>query len=285
MKKARLEGWSVGLYEIGPKDARDMQSRMMENQRSMSEASVRNLVAEMLADKFGVSNDAIVVTASGIVINGQHRLEMIVRTGKAGVFIVLTVPDNEMTKTLRLMDCGVPRTVGHVAAITTGVTNASTVASVAKFVLAYDRGLVTNQGCYASTNRTVQDKYVSRDEILDYITAHAKALQDSASTAKSLNAEYGLLGTTGPACVHYIITRRYSRKDADAFLNVAFSGKGERSDSVEPLRKALIKDLRSIRKVSSAIKVASLFKAFRSWAQGTMPRKGFVNPGESFPKV
>lgn len=286
MKKVNgSEGWEVGLYSITPDDAQGLIAQMMENQRSISESSVRNLVSEMNEGKFGISNDAIVRTSGGIVINGQHRLEAIRRTGTTQKLIVMTVPDDKMNSTLRIMDCGVARTIAHVAAITSGISNAGIVASVVKHYMALERGLMTVQGCYADSNRTAQELYVSRDAKLDFIASHSEALQISAATAKALNGEYGLFGASGPAFLHFVVQRKRSRKHADEFLAVLYSGVGRGSESVNPLRKAMIKDMKSIRKVSSAVKTASIFKAFKSWESGTIPSRGFVCIGDAFPKI
>jgi hypothetical protein len=285
MKKIRKDGWDIGFYECGPNDAKVALTAMTEDQRTSSEASIRNLVREIEETRFGMSNDAWVRTVSGVFLNGKHRAEAIVRSGKTVEIILMTVPDKDASIILRIMDCGVTRSVAHVAQMLAHVKNSSIAASIAKMVLAYDKGLMTCQGCYASTNRTAQDKYVSRDDILDYIKAHVGQLETSSALSKSLSSEYGLLGTTGPAFVHYLVSRRHSAKVADEFLSVLFSGKGERSDSVEPLRKALCKDLRSIRKVSCHVKTASIMKTFKSWCAGTVPPRGFVGVGETLPTI
>ena len=83
MKRVKPEGWEVCFCEFGPADAEAALAAMTEDQRTSSESSVRNLVAEIEAGKFGISNDAFVRTAGGVWLNGKHRAEAIKRTGKA----------------------------------------------------------------------------------------------------------------------------------------------------------------------------------------------------------
>ena len=285
MKRLRKDGWEIGFFELTVDDAKKAMELMTEDQRTSSERSIRNLVSEMNGGNFGLSNDAFVRTQSGVFLNGKHRAQAVIRTGRAVEILLLTVPDKDANTVLKIMDCGVTRTVAHVAQMMTRVSNASIVASIAKMTMALERGLLTCKGCYASSNRTDQGKFISRDEHLDYIKAHAAQLEASGSLSKRLNAEYGLLGTTGPGFVHYLVSRKYSTKMADQFLAVLFSGKGEKSDSVEPLRKALIKDMRSVRRVSSMVKIASMMKAFAAWNNGTIPTRPFVGISESLPKI
>jgi hypothetical protein len=285
MKKINIEGWSVGFVEVNAADAQEALDGMTESQRTSSEASIKNIVAEITTGNFHISNDAIVVTSGGVWLNGKHRLQGVVRTNTTQRFIMLTIPDADAMRILRLMDCGVTRSIAHVAEMMIGVKNSALVASIAKQAMAYDRGLLTCQGQYGSTNRTAQDKFISRDMLIDYIKAYSEKLQQSASYAKSLNAEYGFFGTSGPSFVHYMITKKHSKAMADQFLDVLFTGRGDRFECVEPLRKAIGKDLRSMSKASSAVKTASIFKAFKAWKSGTIPVKGFVSPGEKFPGV
>jgi len=285
MKKTTMPGWELGIYTITPDDAKSALAAMTEDQRTSSEASIRNLVGEMTAGNFGISNDAWVKTQSGIFLNGKHRAEAIVRAGIEAQIIVLTVPDEDANKILRIMDCGVTRSISNVAQMLCGVRYSGPVAAVAKLALAYDRNLITCRGCYASTNRTDQGKFVSRDEVLDFISANSSMLEKSAEIAKRLNGEFGLMGVTGPAFIHFLISRKHSIKMATAFLEVLFSGSGEHSECIAPLRKATQKNLKSLAKVPSTIVTASIAKAFKLWLNGDITRNGFVSKDEPFPRI
>lgn len=284
MKRVKMNGWAIDLFEIAPKDAQHALDSMTEKQRTSSESAIRNLVSEINDNRFGISNDAMVKTESDIWLNGKHRCQAIIRTGKAQVVAVMTVPNDAASKILRVMDCGVVRSVANMAEMLCGVGYSRIVAAVAKNAIAHSRGLITCQGCYASTNRTAQDKFISRDAVLDYINSHAAQLQETASTVSRMSATYGLFGACLAAFPHYMIARKYSQKEADAFFLTLFSGKGDRADSVEPLRRAVIKNMASAKKVSSAVKSASVFKAFAAWKNGTIPARGFVALNDSFPK-
>jgi hypothetical protein len=72
---------------------------------------------------------------------------------------------------------------------------------------------------------------------------------------------------------------------ADAFLEVLFTGRGEGYQSVDPLRKAVTKNLRSLTKFSGAVKTVSIFKAFNAWRNNAIPKRGTVSSGDALPRI
>jgi len=285
MKYISVQGWQVGFVRMTPAQAKEAKDAMIANQRTPSEAAIRNLVAEMTSGNFGISNDAMVVTAGGVWINGQHRCEAIIRSGIEQTVIVLLIPDDVATKTLRIMDGGVPRRISHIVETLGYGKYANIATAVAKTVLAYDRDLMTVKGCYASSNRTDQSRFVSRDDVITYATTYSAKLQESAAIAAHLHGRYGLIGAHPAAFAHYLISRKHSVKMATEFLEVLYTGRGERYQSVEKLRIALTRDLRATAKTPGAMKQASIIKTFCHWRAGTIPASGFVRPTDKMPRV
>lgn len=285
MKYISIPGWQVGFVRMNPAQAKDVLAAMTENQRTPSEAAIRNLIAEITGGNFGISNDAMVVTAGGVWLNGQHRCAAIMRSGMEQTVIVLTIPDDVATKTLRIIDGGIPRRISHIVETLGYGKYANIVTAIAKTVLAYDRDLMTVKGCYASSNRTDQARFVSRDDIITYVTTFSARLQESAAVAAHLNGRYGLIGAHPAAFVHYLIARKHSVKMATEFLEVLYTGRGDGYQSVEKLRIALTRDLRSAAKTPGAMKQASIIKAFCHWRAKTIPASGFVRPTDKLPRV
>ena len=278
-------GIEVSMYEIDKDSAEKILAAMTEDQRSVKESAVRGMVAEMLAGNWGISNDALVKTKSGVWLNGQHRLWAVVRSNKPQSFIVMTIPDATSSKALSIMDCGSIRSIADVAQMLNGIKYAQASAGVARLFMGYERSLLTVQGNYASSNRTAQEKFVSREMILGFIKSNAAAIEYSCSVATLLNTEHGLIGVTGAAFLHYVVSKKYSVKMADQFLNVLFTGRGDGFECVDPFRKALVKNMNSVKKIPSAVKTASIFKAFDCWKNKVVPKCGVVYSSDKFPRV
>jgi hypothetical protein len=87
----------VELRWIGPKEAADLIARM-DNVRKVKWNWVEQYCQLKRAEKFGLSNDAIVIDSLGRTRNGQHRLHMVVKTGTPSLFIVLSGVSPEIDK-------------------------------------------------------------------------------------------------------------------------------------------------------------------------------------------
>lgn len=56
-------------------------SRMTVKQRTLNKEWVKRLSKEMTNDRYRPTPDAVIITVSGLVVNGQHRLRAIVKSG------------------------------------------------------------------------------------------------------------------------------------------------------------------------------------------------------------
>ena len=79
----------VCIIEVNPDLAKHLLKLNFENNRKKSSFYVSRLSADMRDGFWGLSNDAIVVDVSGRIINAQHRLEAIIKSGTTQKFILL----------------------------------------------------------------------------------------------------------------------------------------------------------------------------------------------------
>lgn len=79
----------VCIIDVGPDLAQYFLKLNFENNRKQSVQYINRLSADMRDGYWGLSNDAIVVDVTGRIINAQHRLEAIVKSGTTQKFILL----------------------------------------------------------------------------------------------------------------------------------------------------------------------------------------------------
>lgn len=82
----------VSTMYITPKMAEDFLSRNPKNRR-LNPNRVKQYADDMLSGRWYENGESIVITESGELRDGQHRLEAIVKSGKAYLFAVVIVPD------------------------------------------------------------------------------------------------------------------------------------------------------------------------------------------------
>lgn len=123
--------------EITPELASYLLSVNIANNRSLKSKNTDAAVADIQEDNWRASVSEILVTWNGKLIDGQHRLTAVVRSGKSQRFMVRFGLEEEDIKAL---DQGTPRRVGEQLAILhpdISGTEATDLAAIAKRILHY----------------------------------------------------------------------------------------------------------------------------------------------------
>lgn len=122
--------------KITPEVAGDMLANNYENNRRVNPRAVKAIAADMRDGRFVSQNgQTIIVTKSGKLIDGQHRLSAIRDSGVALTFLVAIVDDQE-ERVFYSIDCGKPRRLGQFLTC----DNSTNIASLARIAYAVDNG-------------------------------------------------------------------------------------------------------------------------------------------------
>jgi len=99
----RLPGITFEIVDLTPKLAKEYLDRLPERQRLMSPRTVNRYAADMLADQFAFTGDAIRFNTKGELIDGQHRCQAVIDSGESVPMLVIKgLPD----ETIRFFDAG-----------------------------------------------------------------------------------------------------------------------------------------------------------------------------------
>jgi len=114
--------------------------RMLENfnvgNRPLSERRVEGLVALMTGGLWQANGETIIISKTGRILDGQHRLTAVVRSGVTIEFLVVRDVDSAAFHTI---DTGSPRTASQIAQMA-GHTNTATAAAAAGLIWRMIRG-------------------------------------------------------------------------------------------------------------------------------------------------
>jgi hypothetical protein len=108
-------------------------------QRTPSSALVAKLAHAITAGQWQLTHQGIALDDAGVVLDGQHRLQAIIR---AGIPVQMIVARGVDPDTFGAMDTGRSRNTGDALKIA-GYTNGPLVAAAARYLLAYDRAVGT----------------------------------------------------------------------------------------------------------------------------------------------
>lgn len=114
-----------GVMEITPEIAKDLLGDDNEHQRNKSVSHVAFLANEMESGRWQMNGEPIIVSNTGRVLDGQHRLTACIKCGKSFKTIVVSGVPDECFKTI---DTGMKRTTGNILQMA-GVPNANAMAA------------------------------------------------------------------------------------------------------------------------------------------------------------
>lgn len=153
------------------------------NFRSISKERVNRYADEMSRDCWDENGVPIIFNAEQQLLDGQHRLSAVVKSGKTIKMLVVT----GVQSGCKTIDRGMGRTIGQWCK-SEGITNGNAVASITRMVGLHDKNR------WSSVN--YKDGW-GDSEVFEYIEENSESLSECArmaSTAKSIIAK-SILGT------------------------------------------------------------------------------------------
>jgi hypothetical protein len=242
------------------------------NYRPLNEKWAALIASDIMAGRFVFNHKPIEFDANGILHDGQHRLRAVVKSGIACQFVVVYGSEPaESEGAVR------SRTASdHLNA--RGTKNAVMVASAARTVIAWERGLIQgSQGAYMTTSEVAQ--YADDNPLLAEIVAPCKAINVKGLIA-SVVAAVCFIG-----CVR--IKRPHDISEAMSFIEELKSGVGLESTSpTKALRERAIRCSTSkLEKQTKAASIALTIIAWNYYVNKKPCRLLRWKPSDNFPEI
>ena len=208
-------------------------------------------VADILAGRWVNNGEPVILSAEGLLNDGQHRCQAVVDANRP---ITVSVAFGYPRETRYTLDQGAARTAGDYLAME-GVHNAMTQAAVARLVIAYERN---ERRSLASANR------VTNAEIRHRV-GRDTALEAAASFAQRhhTKARYYVAATVIGFC-HYVLSE-IDTADAETYLAQVAGGENLRAkDPAYAVRDRLM----SAGKAGAETKAHIIFRGWNAFRQG-----------------
>ena len=201
----------------------DLASAMLRHNtrnRKMRARGLDRMVRSMTNGLWMFTHQGIAFDWHGDLLDGQHRLQAIVRSGIGQWMIVVSGLDPLV---MPVID-GVQKRSASDALRWAGFTNANDLAAMAKIVISFDGGVMKT-----STSARLLD--VPAEEILGWVEANSDAATDAVSVTRRIyDAKYPTPSLAALAAAVFIITRISPLGAASFFgdmANLAMRGKGD----------------------------------------------------------
>lgn len=257
---------SVTIEEITPARAHEFLSRNTSNIRKPHPPTVAKYARMMSAGEWHLTGEAIIFDWNDVLVTGQHRCLAII---KSGVTIRTAVmrgvdPDSRMVE-------GTGKPYGASIKFTQyGVENASTAASMARWIKALARENPTNGESLAISPQELYDTYLEHPLIARFAS--------KATLRRLMQAP----------CVAVLVlaAEMHGTEVVDAFTDAFSSGANlDKGSPVLALRDRLIANKTSAAKIRAEMQVALTIKAMNAYVSGTTIGVLRWSPSTEFPKL
>lgn len=129
------------VVHVTPEMAEKMLTKNDHN-RNIRQAKVDQFARDMIAGRWVLNGEAVQIAVDGTVLNGQHRLKAIVRSGKTIPLLIVKGLPIEAQETI---DTGAKRSLGDSLALR-GEANPTLLAAITRRAAMWDAGARTNIG-------------------------------------------------------------------------------------------------------------------------------------------
>jgi hypothetical protein len=258
---------NVRIERITPKMAKEYLEHNLKN-RPCSERVVNDYVNRMKAGEWMLSPDAIAFDYNGNLINGQHRLRAIV---KSGVECDFYVGRNCQPAVFVVTDEGKKRSAGDTLAIH-GATCAARTSSIVKAVLALRsrRSLNNGTNIYASNNSVLKE-FNSNPALYEEVGRKGDKLYRAMRLMKlSYYAAY----------IYYLFNdMAYPESVIMSFFESLTDIEPTNNETIRTLRRALLDDMQSPNhKMTPKRKEKLIMKAWNAYISGKSIQRLSWNP-------
>lgn len=197
------------LRIVTPEEAKRILSENFTKQRHVRENTVQKYADDMINNRWDFNNpQPIIISDTGKLLDGQHRLLAVIRSGKAIPFyFAIGVPEN----TYLSIDTNDPRKVTD----RIDVPQKTNVAALTKRVLTLQKGFGLNDAVRGT-------KPITQREQVEYINQNASELLRTIDRAASIRTAFGKLGPiSGYSIVLHMASTIYGEDSQTAIVEAA----------------------------------------------------------------
>jgi len=228
--------------------------------RPMNKNNVAFLVSEICRNNFVYNGEPIIISKDGFLLDGQHRLQACIESGRN--IEVMVVRDVEK-ETMITIDTGRARTAGDVMSLK-NIDNARSVASVCKYIIKkFDTVSMYNDN--NSSTKYVKIK-ISNSEILRFYNGNKDEIQELVQYSIRL-VKHGVNILPAAQISAYIYLFSYEDHNCaiDFFRELITEAKLRDGTAAKLLRNKLLNDKISKMRLTKTHIRNLIIKSFRSY--------------------
>ena len=217
------------------------------NNRNISKHNIESIKNDILSDRWLYNGESIVISATGLLLDGQHRCDAVVQTRKT---IQVTLSFGARDEARFTIDIGRPKSAANFLQ-GMGFTDCNNLAATIALILEYQKSQDIPKS-YARATKTAIVQSASE----------LRGIQNSVDLVHGATAK-GLGSRSILAFCHYTFKRRAGAVAADEFITKLIDGDGLRKgDPIYHLRDRLL-TMRG--QIQQSLRCGIIFRAWNHW--------------------
>lgn len=184
--------------------------------RNVRVAKINQYAADMAEGRWNLSNDAICFAPDGTLLNGQHRLHAIM---KSGATIVMLIVRNMPALAMTSMDIGSSRTAADALGFA-GEKSTHLLAAAAKLAIVYSDGRIYKDSKVQATSPGAIQEFVDNNPLIRHSVQLTQTVRSKIDAAPSVLA-----------AAHWIIADAAGVAAADIYIHQLANRAQEPADS------------------------------------------------------
>jgi hypothetical protein len=266
VEKGKVEPF-VEIVAITPEVAKRM-LELNDGNRPLNERLLAEISADIEAGRWALNGETIIISKEGLLNDGQHRLEAVIRTQTTIQSAVMFGVEREARMTV---DMGRQRTAGNFLAMT-GATHSNHAAAIAKLLILFEKGK------YSPSNGAAKDKLgtPTKQEIRRYYQIHRKRII-AAIDALAHEKFTRTVGLTPLAAAYVILTKLNLEEAAVFFARVLDGTSLKPHDSILWLRARFVAEQK--KRLNPHEKLELILRHWNRWRSGSKVSRHITREG------
>lgn len=262
------------VVDVDPRMANQWLEGNHKKQRSLSQKKVNTYAASMENGDWQFTGEPLIFDTNGDLINGQHRLMAVIRSGCTIPFMVISGVDE---KSYNYIDIGKKRSAADVL-YSNGFKFHNMAASIAKFCINFPRRM--------ESGARNMDNPPTNQEVLEF--AQSKLTPNFLAKIHRWKRAFGKIMPYGKIGGFYYLFSLKDAAQANEFMHLLISGERLEPDSpILLLRHKLIKNSLSDKKYNRVTFDALVIMTWNYWRLDKKPKvlKWTRGGREKFPEI
>lgn len=246
----------VTVETITPQEAERLLQSNVDN-RAIRKTRVALYAKQIKSNQWQATGEAIKVSKTGRLLDGQHRLHAVIVAGIPVDFLVIRDLEDEVFKVL---DSGLARGANDVLR-SLGLSNTSDAGAIIRQYLIVESGF--------SPSNTEASKLVTKTDISDYAEKNRPLITETVNIARNTRNAVGG-STTAWGTARLIANSATGTPKFDQFLSGVVSGASlGAGDPRLALRNWLAKNPKPLQTgITTPVHLGTIIKAFTAWVNG-----------------